>query len=84
MTPPQYISIDETLSPFQILANEKVVKGYTESICYECTIKPTDLPEITITKDKISITADPYDCNSSLSDKSFVSTSIPYSSAGPT
>ena len=53
-------------SPFSILANELVPEGYSETICYECFVKPTGLAAILFTKDSIIVAAVPLDCDLSL------------------
>ena len=63
---------------FGITASEIIPAGYSLNFCYKCTIAITGT---VITKD-ITITADPLDCTTSLTDAGFPDPTIPYNSAG--
>ncbi len=72
-----------TSTPYEITASEIVPAGYTYVVCYQCDVKPTGLPVIQISKDSLTIKANPLDCSNSLADKSFPNpAAVTYNSAG--
>ena len=67
---------------FGVAASETEPLGYSEMVCYECSIEPVGLPPVLFQK-SFTITANALDCSTSLVDAGFVDPPpILYNSAG--